>query len=72
MDLGGFTEPQQGATFDDLLRVARKAEDLGHDAFFRSDHNPGDGNRRPASPGAANRPTCRLRPSCENDVLMIG
>jgi alkanesulfonate monooxygenase len=33
-----FTEPQQGATYDDQLRVARAAEDLGYDAFFRSDH----------------------------------
>jgi alkanesulfonate monooxygenase len=33
-----FTEPQQGATYDDLLRVARTAEDAGYDAFFRSDH----------------------------------
>jgi len=33
-----FTEPQQGATYDDLLRVARCAEEAGYDAFFRSDH----------------------------------
>jgi F420-dependent oxidoreductase-like protein len=33
-----FTEPQQGATYDDLLAVARRAERLGFDAFFRSDH----------------------------------
>jgi F420-dependent oxidoreductase-like protein len=33
-----FTEPQQGATYDDLLRVALAAEELGFDAFFRSDH----------------------------------
>ncbi len=38
MDLRIFTEPQQGATYDDLLAVARAAEDLGFDAFFRSDH----------------------------------
>ncbi|MFD5552773.1 LLM class F420-dependent oxidoreductase [Streptomyces sp. NPDC127068] len=38
MDLRVFTEPQQGATYDTLLRVARAAEDLGYDAFFRSDH----------------------------------
>lgn len=38
MDLRIFTEPQQGATYDDLLRVARAAEDAGYDAFFRSDH----------------------------------
>ena len=38
MDLRIFTEPQQGATYDDQLRVARAAEDAGFDAFFRSDH----------------------------------
>lgn len=38
MDLRVFTEPQQGATYDDLLAVARTAEELGYDAFFRSDH----------------------------------
>jgi F420-dependent oxidoreductase-like protein len=38
VDLRIFTEPQQGATYDDLLRVARATEDAGYDAFFRSDH----------------------------------
>jgi len=38
MQLRIFTEPQQGASYDTLLRVARAAEDLGFDAFFRSDH----------------------------------
>ncbi|AEV88060.1 F420-dependent oxidoreductase [Actinoplanes sp. SE50] len=33
-----FTEPQQGASHDDLLRVAKAAEDGGFDGFFRSDH----------------------------------
>jgi F420-dependent oxidoreductase-like protein len=33
-----FTEPQFGATYDDQLAVAREAEALGYDAFFRSDH----------------------------------
>jgi len=33
-----FTEPQQGATYDDLLAVAQRAEQLGFGAFFRSDH----------------------------------
>ncbi len=33
-----FTEPQQGATYDDLLAVAPRAEQLGFGAFFRSDH----------------------------------
>ncbi|MFE3544706.1 LLM class F420-dependent oxidoreductase [Nocardia sp. NPDC059177] len=38
MDLRIFTEPQQGADYDTLLSVARATEDLGYDAFFRSDH----------------------------------
>jgi F420-dependent oxidoreductase-like protein len=33
-----FTEPQMGATYDDLLAVARRTEENGFDAFFRSDH----------------------------------
>jgi F420-dependent oxidoreductase-like protein len=44
-----FTEPQQGASYDDLLTVAREAEALGFDAFFRSDHYlwMGDGSGLP-------------------------
>ncbi|MGA5821810.1 LLM class F420-dependent oxidoreductase [Kitasatospora sp. NPDC094028] len=39
MDLRVFTEPQQGASYDTLLKVARTAEELGaFSAFFRSDH----------------------------------
>lgn len=38
MELRIFTEPQQGATYDDLLAVALEAEELGFGAFFRSDH----------------------------------
>src|SRR5262245_19121267 len=33
-----FTEPQEGASYDDQLAMAGAAEDLGFDAFFRSDH----------------------------------
>ncbi|MBR8741752.1 LLM class F420-dependent oxidoreductase [Nocardiopsis sp. MG754419] len=38
MRLRIFLEPQQGATYDDQLAVARAAEDLEFDALFRSDH----------------------------------
>lgn len=38
MDLRIFTEPQQGASYDDQLALARHAERLGYSAFFRSDH----------------------------------
>ena len=33
-----FVEPQIGAAYTDQLAVARRAEDCGFDAFFRSDH----------------------------------
>ncbi|EFL18207.1 LLM class F420-dependent oxidoreductase [Streptomyces sp. C] len=38
MDLRIFTEPQQGASYETLLTVAKATEDLDFDAFFRSDH----------------------------------
>ncbi|MEU0312141.1 LLM class F420-dependent oxidoreductase [Nocardioides sp. NPDC006273] len=38
MDLRIFTEPQQGASYADILAVAQKTEELGFGAFFRSDH----------------------------------
>jgi F420-dependent oxidoreductase-like protein len=38
MKLRIFTEPQQGADYETLRNVAVAAEDLGFDAFFRSDH----------------------------------
>jgi F420-dependent oxidoreductase-like protein len=43
IELRVFTEPQQGASYDDLLRVAQKTEELGFGAFFRSDHFLGIG-----------------------------
>ncbi len=51
MDLRIFSEPQQGATYDQLLAAARATEDGGFDAFFRSDHylriGPGDAGPGP-------------------------
>lgn len=38
MDARVFVEPQQGATYDQQLAVARTSEAAGFDAFFRSDH----------------------------------
>ncbi|HTX84397.1 MAG TPA: LLM class F420-dependent oxidoreductase [Streptosporangiaceae bacterium] len=48
MDLRVFTEPQQGATFPQLVAVAQRAEQLGFSGFFRSDHYRyiGDGSPR--------------------------
>src|ERR671921_298469 len=38
MRLCVFIEPQLGASYEDQLAVARRAEECGFDAFFRSDH----------------------------------
>lgn len=45
MDVGIFTEPQQGASYDTLLEVARATEAGGFDSFFRSDHYLAMGER---------------------------
>ena len=49
MQLRIFTEPQQGADYGRLLAVAKATEELGFDAFFRSDHflHMGAGDGRP-------------------------
>ncbi|HEY0950478.1 LLM class F420-dependent oxidoreductase [Nocardioides sp.] len=53
MELRVFTEPQQGATYDDLARVAQEAERLGFGAFFRSDHYLGMGTEGRPGPSDA-------------------
>jgi F420-dependent oxidoreductase-like protein len=54
MELRIFTEPQQGADYGRLLAVARASEQLGFDAFFRSDHymSMGDGDGLPGQTDA--------------------
>jgi F420-dependent oxidoreductase-like protein len=69
MRLRIFTEPQQGATYEQLLAVAQGAERLGFDAFFRSDHYQriGEGAPGPGSTdawmtlAAIGRETTRIR-----------
>jgi F420-dependent oxidoreductase-like protein len=67
-DLRIFTEPQQGASYDDLLAIAQRTEQLGFDAFFRSDHYlsmGGDGLPGPTDAwvtlGGLARETSRIR-----------
>ncbi|HWD96941.1 MAG TPA: LLM class F420-dependent oxidoreductase [Acidimicrobiales bacterium] len=38
MELRIFTEPQQGASYEDILGIALATEECGFGAFFRSDH----------------------------------
>ena len=68
MRLRIFTEPQQGAHYSDLAALARLSEELGFDAFFRSDHYmtfDGDGLPGPTDAwltlAALARDTTRIR-----------
>jgi F420-dependent oxidoreductase-like protein len=45
-----MTEPQQGLSYDEILALARTAEEAGLEAFFRSDHYA-------SFPGGAGQPT---------------
>ncbi|MCU1493079.1 MAG: F420-dependent oxidoreductase [Acidimicrobiaceae bacterium] len=49
MDLRIFTEPHQGATYEQLLAVALEADRAGFGAFFRSDHYLHMGDPPPGS-----------------------
>ena len=69
MELRVFTEPQQGYTYGTQLAFAQLAEELGFDAYFRSDHYINFGNpHAPPGPtdswvtlGALARETNRIR-----------
>jgi len=68
VDFRIFIEPQQGASYDTQLAVAQKAEALGFDGFFRSDHfltMSGDGMPGPSDSwvtlGALARETSTIR-----------
>src|SRR5882724_6366922 len=68
MRLRIFTEPQQGAHYSDLSALAQLSEELGFDAFFRSDHYmafDGDGLPGPTDAwltlAALARDTTRIR-----------
>jgi F420-dependent oxidoreductase-like protein len=49
MQLRIMTEPQEGATYDDVLAVAQECERLGFEAFFRSDHLQRIGDHEPGA-----------------------
>ncbi|MDE3723862.1 LLM class F420-dependent oxidoreductase [Nocardiopsis sp. N85] len=51
MRLRIFLEPQQGATYEDQLAVARATEEAGFEALFRSDHYLRMGDRSGGLPG---------------------
>jgi len=67
-----FTEPQQGASYDDLLAVAQAAERLGFDAFFRSDHYLRMGDPKDALPGPSDAWTTLAGLARETSTIRLG
>jgi F420-dependent oxidoreductase-like protein len=68
MRLCVFTEPQLGATYEQQLAMAQRAESLGFDGYFRSDHFISFGGGGEPGPtdswvtlGALARETTRIR-----------
>jgi F420-dependent oxidoreductase-like protein len=71
MRLRIFTEPQQGASYATLLRIAKATEDLGFDAFFRSDHYLKMGNVSGA-PGPSDAWTTLAGLAVETSRIRLG
>ena len=71
MRLRIFTEPQQGASYATLRRVAKATEDLGFDAFFRSDHYLKMGGV-PGEPGPSDAWTTLAGLAVETSRIRLG
>ncbi|MDX6368425.1 MAG: hypothetical protein QOK30_3501 [Nocardioidaceae bacterium] len=71
MQLRILTEPQEGATYDDLLLVARESERLGFEGFFRSDHYQHIGADDPG-PGSTDAWVTLAGLARETSVIRIG
>ncbi|MET0954743.1 MAG: LLM class F420-dependent oxidoreductase [Cryobacterium sp.] len=72
MRLRIFTEPQQGASYDDLLAVAQATETLGFDAFFRSDHYLAMGDHVTGLPGPTDAWTTLAGLARETERIRLG
>lgn len=71
MDFRVTTEPQQGASYDDQLAVARACEQLGFDGFFRSDHYLVMGDHDPM-PGPSDAWTTLAALARETSSIRLG
>jgi len=72
MELRLFTEPQLGASYDDLLAVARAAERLDFGAFFRSDHYLAFHSGIPPRPGLTDAWTTLAALARDTSTIRLG
>ncbi|MCE7010979.1 LLM class F420-dependent oxidoreductase [Kibdelosporangium philippinense] len=70
MDLRIFTEPQQGASYAEILRAAQASEAAGYDGFFRSDHYHGMGV--PGEPGPTDAWTTLSALAVQTERVKLG
>jgi len=71
MRLVVFVEPQLGASYKDQLGIARHAEQLGFEAFFRSDHFLSMG-RRSGLPGPTDSWATLAAIAVETSTIRLG
>lgn len=67
-----FVEPQQGARYADILAAALRAESLGFDAFFRSDHFLRMGTRMSGLPGPTDAWTTLAGLARDTSTIRLG
>ncbi|MDZ4044404.1 MAG: LLM class F420-dependent oxidoreductase [Rhodoglobus sp.] len=72
MDFRIFTEPQNGATYFEQLGLARAAEKLGFDAYFRSDHYLTMDHRKGGLPGPTDSWTTLAGLARETSTIRLG
>ncbi|MCU1438305.1 MAG: class F420-dependent oxidoreductase [Naasia sp.] len=72
MEFCVFTEPQQGYSYDALLRSAQTAERLGFDGWFRSDHYLKMGDFFSGEPGPTDAWTTLAGFARETSRLRLG
>lgn len=72
MDARIFIEPQQGTTYSEVVTLARKAEELGFDGFFTSDHYLKMGDHVSGLPGPLSAWTTLAGLARDTERLRLG
>ncbi len=72
MDARIFIEPQQGATYSEVVTLARRAEELGFDGFFTSDHYLKIGDHGSGLPGPLDAWTTLAGLARDTEKLRLG
>lgn len=72
MDARIFIEPQQGTTYSEVVTLARRAEELGFDGFFSSDHYVRMGDDSSGLPGPLDAWTTLAGLARDTERLRLG